>query len=146
MAIPEVKEKWSGKINTVTVGATKAEGGTRGSSVALGGQTGIPFLSFDGELPNPTKIAMDVCDVQPIGWSEPLEKTYGDVWTDPAAWAKRVKELGADFVNLRLMGTHPDEQNHSPEQAAATVKAVLLSVTAKGRSTRTCPSSAARHH
>ena len=125
MAIPEVKEKWSGKINTVTVGATKAEGGTRGSSVALGGQTGIPFLSFDGELPNPTKIAMDVCDVQPIGWSEPLEKTYGDVWADPAAWAKRVKELGADLINLRLVGTHPDEQDRSPEQAAETVKAVL---------------------
>jgi len=38
MAIPDAKEKWSGKVNTVTLGATPAEGGTRGSTVTIGGR------------------------------------------------------------------------------------------------------------
>ncbi len=125
MAIPDAKEKWSGKINTVTLGATQAEGGTRGSTVTVGGQTGIPFLSFDGETPNPPMIALDVLDIEPADWPAPLAEVYGDVWSDPAAWAVRVKELGADLINLRLLGTHPDEGDRSPDDAAATVKAVL---------------------
>ncbi len=128
MAIPDAKEKWSGKINTVTIGATKTEGGTRASSVTIGGQTGIPFLQFDGELPHPPVIALDVLDIEPVGWSDPLKEIYGDVWSDPAAWARRAKQLGADLINLRLEGTHPDEQDRSPQQAADTVKAVLEAV------------------
>ena len=38
MIVPDAKEKWSGRVNTVTIGATKAEGGTRGRSVTIGGQ------------------------------------------------------------------------------------------------------------
>ncbi|NQU25706.1 MAG: acetyl-CoA decarbonylase/synthase complex subunit delta [Candidatus Nealsonbacteria bacterium] len=125
MSVPDAKEKWTGQISTVTIGATSAEGGTRGSTVTIGGQTGIPFLSFDGGVPNPPAIALEVFDVTPTTWAPPLEAIYGDVWSDPAAWAKRVTELGADLVNLRLIGTHPDEGDRSPDEAAETVKAVL---------------------
>ncbi|OHB78504.1 MAG: CO dehydrogenase/acetyl-CoA synthase subunit delta [Planctomycetes bacterium RBG_16_64_12] len=128
MAIPDVKEKWSGRVNTVTLGATPAEGGTRGSTVTVGGASGIPFLSFDGEMPHPPVVAMDVLDKQPAEWPKALAEAYGDVWSDPAAWAKRVKELGADLVNLRLVSIHPDEDDRSAEQAAETVKAVLAAV------------------
>ncbi|HYW80874.1 MAG TPA: hypothetical protein VE890_14935, partial [Thermoguttaceae bacterium] len=72
MSIPETKEKWSGKINEVTIGATSANGGTRGSTITIGGQTGIPFLDFDGETPNRPAIAIDVMDIAPIGWPGPL--------------------------------------------------------------------------
>jgi acetyl-CoA decarbonylase/synthase complex subunit delta len=128
MTVPDAKEKWSGRIQTVTIGATQAEGGTRGRTVTLGGQAGIPFLGFDGDLGNPPAVALDVLDVQPSDWSAPLAEVYRDVWSDPAAWARRVKELGADLVNLRLVGTHPDDADRSPEQAAETVKAVLAAV------------------
>ena len=128
MAVPDVKQKWSGRIGTVTLGATQAEGGTRGRTVTIGGQSGIPFLSFDGETPHPPAIALDVLDKQPADWPKPLAEVYGDVWSDPAAWARRVKELGADLVNLRLLSTHPDEGDRSPEEAAKTVKAVLAAV------------------
>ena len=30
MIVPDAKEKWSGRVNPVTIGATKAQGGTRG--------------------------------------------------------------------------------------------------------------------
>jgi len=128
MTVPDAKEKWSGKINSVTIGATAAEGGTRGSTVTIGGQNGIPFLGFDGETPHPPVIAIDVLDKQPVDWAKPLAEVYGDVWSDPVAWARRAKELGADLVNLRLTSTHPDEGDRSPEEAAATVKAVLEAV------------------
>ena len=125
MKIPDVKEKWSGRVSTVTIGATEAEGGTRGRTVTIGGASGIPFLSFDGEMPNPPAIAMEVFDKEPAAWPKPLEDVYGDVWPDPPAWARRAKELGADLVNLRLVSTHPDEGNRSPQQAVETVQAVL---------------------
>jgi acetyl-CoA decarbonylase/synthase complex subunit delta len=128
MTIPDAKEKWSGQLGTVTIGATEADGGTRGSTVTLGGQTGIPFLSFDGDTPNPAAIALDVLDIEPKDWAAPLAEVYSDVWSDPAAWAKRAKELGADLINLRLMGVHPDEGDRSPEEAADTVKALLEAV------------------
>ncbi|MBN2475041.1 MAG: acetyl-CoA decarbonylase/synthase complex subunit delta [Pirellulales bacterium] len=128
MSVPEVKEKWSGGVTAVTLGATKAEGGTRGSTVTIGGQTGIPFLNFDGETPHPPAIALDVLDKEPAGWPPPLADVYGDVWSDPAAWAARVKQLGADLVNLRLVSTHPDEGDRSADEAVATVKAVLEAV------------------
>ena len=128
MTVPDAKEKWSGRVGTVTLGATSADGGTRGSTVTIGGAGGIPFLDFDGPTPHAPVIAMDVMDVAPVDWPAPLAEIYGDVWSDPAAWAKRVKELGADLVSLRLASTHPEEGDSSPEKAAETVKAVLEAV------------------
>jgi acetyl-CoA decarbonylase/synthase complex subunit delta len=128
MPLPEVKEKWSGRVHPVTLGATPAEGGTRGRTVTLGGASGIPFLDFDGETPHAPAIAMDVLDVAPLDWPKPLADVYADVWSDPAAWARRIKDLGADLVNLRLVGTHPDEGDRTPEQAVETVRAVLDAV------------------
>ena len=125
MAVPDAKEKWSGSINSVTIGATKDQGGTRGRAVTIGGQKGIPFLGFEGEVPNPPVIAIDVLDIQPDDWSPPLAEVYGGVWSDPAAWARKAVELGADLINLRLNGTHPDGGDRSPDQAAETVKSVL---------------------
>jgi len=71
---------------------------------------------------------MDVLDRQPADWPKPLADVYADVWADPGAWARRVKELGADLVSLRLVSTHPDEGDRSPDAAAETVRAVLAAV------------------
>lgn len=128
MVVPDAKEKWSGRVNTVTIGATRAEGGTRGRGVTIGGQSGIPLLGFDGEMPCPPAIALDVCDKPPVDWPKPLADVYSDVWSDPAAWARRAKDLGADLINLRLVSIHPDEGDATAEQAVATVKAVLAAV------------------
>ncbi len=125
MTVPDAKEKWSGEVTPVTIGATQADGGTRGRSIAVGGQSGIPFISFDAAEPNPAVIALDVLDKAPTDWPQPLADVYSDVWSDPAAWAAKAKDLGADMINLRLVGTHPDEGDRSPDDAAATVTAVL---------------------
>ncbi len=119
---------WSGQVNKVTIGATEAEGGTRGRTVTVGGASGVPFLGSDGEIPNPPAIAIEVFDKEPTTWPKPLEDVDGDVWSEPSAWARRAKEFGADLINLRLVSTHPDAGDRSPDEAMETVQAVLDTV------------------
>lgn len=128
MPVPNAAEKWTGAVHTVTLGATKAEGGTRGRTVTIGGQSGIPFLDFESKVPHPPAIAVDVLDAVQGEWPGALAEAYGDVWKDPAQWARRAAEFGADLINLRLVGTHPDAGDRSPEQAVETVRAVLGAV------------------
>ena len=122
MALEDPKEKWSGGVAVVSIG----EGG---GSVTVGGEPTLPFLAFEGGVPNRPVVAMEVYDTEPVEWPEELVKVYGDVINSPADWAaKNVKEFGADMICLRLAGTHPDSGNRSPEQAAETVKAVLNAI------------------
>ncbi|MBC7237651.1 MAG: acetyl-CoA decarbonylase/synthase complex subunit delta, partial [Chloroflexi bacterium] len=51
--VPAVTETWTGKIREVTLGATPDQGGTRGSTLTVGGESTLPFLDFEGEIPNP---------------------------------------------------------------------------------------------
>ena len=122
-------EKWASAVNTVTIGATSAEGGTRASTVTVGGDTSLPFLHFEGKTPHRPVIAMEVLDVPPAEWPAPMADAVGDVSDDPAAWARKgVDEFAADLISLRLVGAHPDQQDRSAEDCAQTVKSVLSAV------------------
>jgi acetyl-CoA decarbonylase/synthase complex subunit delta len=118
-------ERWTGEIREVTLGATADEGGTRTKTVTVGGQTTLPFLHFEGETPNPPVIAIEIQDGYPADWSPVLLEAWGDVVNDPAAWAKKAEELGADLLVLKLRGSDKDGNPTTGEQAAATIKAVL---------------------
>ena len=129
MALDDPKERWSAAVATVRLGATREEGGTRGSTLTLGGATTLPFLHFDGGTPNKPLVAMEVLDRDPTDWPEVLRAPFADVLHDPAAWAaKCVREYGADLICLRLQGTHPDFGGRSAEDAASTVRAILAAV------------------
>jgi len=128
MSIPDVKEKWSTPVTTVEIGATAAEGGTRGSKVAIGGAGAMPFLSFEGPVGHPPAIAVEVWDTAPEGWPDALKDAYGDVMDSPTKWAAKAVEFGADLICLRLMGAHPDGGDRSPDECAATVQEVLQAV------------------
>lgn len=119
------KEKWTGSIRQVTLGATAAQGGTRSKTVTVGGETTLPFLFFEGEMPNPPVVAIEIQDGYPADWSPVLLQAWGDVLQDPAAWARKAEELGAEVIMLRLRGTNANGQPTTPQQAAATIKAVL---------------------
>ncbi len=115
-------EKYSGKISAVNIGPA-------GKEVAIGGATGLPFLAFESESVPNIPIAFDVWDMVPTDWAPALAEVYQDVWSDPVKWAGTVREkYKADMVCLRLMSTHPDGEDRSPEDAAATVKAVLEAI------------------
>ena len=129
MEIADVKEKWTNRIRTVTIGATADEGGTRGSTVTVGGETTLPFLTFEGEIPNRPVIAGTVADVVPEGWPDPLKQAIGDVMNSPAEWAQKcVEDYKVDMISLKLIGADPAGANRSADEAAKTVKAVLEAV------------------
>jgi len=128
MPVDVLKQKYVSKVGTVTLGATPAEGGTRTHTVTVGGDSTLPFLHFEGEVPNRPVVAIEVPDVAPP-WDESLKRFWGDVWDDPAAWAKKaVDECGADLVCLKLMSPDPDFGASTPDKCAAVTKNVLEAV------------------
>lgn len=129
MALQILKERNSGKINTVTIGARSDGGGTRTSVVTVGGDTSLPFLHFEGQVPNKPVIAMEVQSRIPEQWAEEVKKPFIEVLSDPAAWAKKcVEQYGAEIIYLKLSGADPDLNNHTPEECVKIVKAVLAAV------------------
>lgn len=121
-------EKAAGKVREVTLGATAAEGGTRTSTVTVGGESALPFLHFEAPVPHRPAIGIEIVDQLPADWPPHLKEAWGDVMKDPCEWAKAAVKAGADLIVLKLASTHPDAENRSPEAAAETVKAVLKAV------------------
>lgn len=118
-------EKWTGKVRQVTLGATADGGGSRARTVTVGGETALPFLHFEGAFSHPPVIAIEVHDGYPADWSPTLLKAWGDVLKDPAAWAKKAEEAGADVIVLKLRGENADGNQTTPAQVTQTVKNVL---------------------
>ncbi|AFM41880.1 CO dehydrogenase/acetyl-CoA synthase delta subunit (corrinoid Fe-S protein) [Desulfosporosinus acidiphilus SJ4] len=128
MSVALVKERYTSKVGEVVLGATSEQGGTRTSTVTVGGDSALPFLHFEGELNYRPVIAMEVNDIVP-SWNETIKSQFGDVLNDPAAWAKKcVEEFKADLIYLKLNGADPDGENRSPEDCARIVKDVLAAV------------------
>lgn len=128
MAFELVKERYTSKVNEVILGANAEQGGTRTSVLKVGGQTTLPYLHFEGEVPNKPIIAMEITDVEP-NWPAPLKEIFKDVYNDPAAWAKKcVDEYKADAIYVVLAGADPDGANKSPEECSAVVKSILNAV------------------
>lgn len=121
-----VIEKWPAATNSVTIGAGKAAGGTRSSTVTIGGETALPFLTFEGATPHRPALALDILDYSPDDWPETLRRPYQKALGDPAQWAASCQEkYRPDLLCLRLQSLHPDWGDTKPERAAETVRAVL---------------------
>jgi acetyl-CoA decarbonylase/synthase complex subunit delta len=119
------RERWTGSIREVTLGATTDQGGTRAKTVTVGGETTLPFLHFEGKVPNPPVVGIEIQDSYPDDWSPVLLAAWGDVVNDPAAWAQKAEEVGADVVVLKLRSTDAEGNANTPDRVAATIKAVL---------------------
>ena len=119
MPIEIPKDKWPGSVRPVTIGATAAEGGTRAKSITVGGQTTLPYLHFEAAMPNRPVIAIEIKSRKPDDWSPLLAEVWGEAMNDPAQWAKKAEEAGADLIVLAL--TLAD----SPDDAVKAVKSVL---------------------
>jgi acetyl-CoA decarbonylase/synthase complex subunit delta len=129
MTVELMHETWPGKILTVAIGATPAEGGTRSSTVTVGGHGALPFMTGDAPSPHRPVVALEVLDMVPDGWPEHLRASLAGVLDSPAAWARKgVEELGADLICLRLFSPHPEWRGTTPDEAARTVRAVLDAV------------------
>ncbi len=119
-------EKWSGSVRQVTLGATATDGGTRSHSVTVGGATTLPFLGFEGKIPNRPQIALEVRSNNPSAeWPEPVTQAWGAVLDDPAAWAKAAEAAGADLIVLQLTPTDSGGQPMTAAKARQSLRAVL---------------------
>lgn len=95
---------WTGSVGTVTLGATAAEGGTRGISYRLGGGNTLPLLP-GGNPHRPPLVAFEICD-DPRFWSPIASRACGDVVNDVSAWSKAAENIyKADLVRLYLTST-----------------------------------------
>jgi acetyl-CoA decarbonylase/synthase complex subunit delta len=125
MAVEIPKDKWSGAVRTITIGATAEEGGTRTSTVTVGGETALPFLHFESTTPHRPVVALEIKDHRPDDWSPLLHEVWGDVMDDPAAWAKAAEEAGADLIQLMFNLTDADGEEITPEHAAEVTEKAL---------------------
>ncbi|MFH1655941.1 MAG: CO dehydrogenase/acetyl-CoA synthase subunit delta [Candidatus Omnitrophota bacterium] len=129
MAVEFLKENWSNTISGITIGATKDEGGTRSSVIKVGGQSTLPFLFDEGEIPNQPIIAHEIWDINPEDWPDVLKEPFADVLGKPVEWAKKcVQEFKAELICLKLQGAHPDFGNNPIEKEVEIVKAILKAV------------------
>jgi len=128
MPVPDVKEKWTSSINEVTIGATKEQGGTRAKTITVGGQTTLPFMTFEGDVPNKAVIAGYVADTPP-DWPDVLKDAIGKEINSPVQWAQKcVEQYGVDLISLKFVGADPNLNDASPADCAKVVQDVLKAV------------------
>lgn len=122
MTFTPQKQSFTGKIREARIGGSS-------SQISIGGENTLPLHSFEGDIPNPPAIAIEIWDEKPEDWAEELSKHYGDVYDDPVKWAKKaVEQFGADLICIRLASTDPNGSNKSADEAAKTVAAVANAV------------------
>ncbi|NOY11418.1 MAG: CO dehydrogenase/acetyl-CoA synthase subunit delta [Archaeoglobi archaeon] len=122
------KAEYPGVIEEVTLGATKADGGTRETTVTIGGERSLAFYLFDAENPNMPVVAIDIFDRRPM-LAKAVREHYEDVLDDPAEWARKaVKDFGADLVTLHLISTDPLLEDTPASEAVKVVEEVLQAV------------------
>lgn len=122
MGFELIKESYNGGIRPITIGKGA-------NAITVGGETCYPFYTFEGNMPNKPIIAMEIWDMAPEDWPEPVMAQFKDVVGDPAAWAKKcVEKFGAQAIVVQLKSVDPNDKDASPESAAETVKKVLAAV------------------
>lgn len=122
MAIDIPKAKYAGKIREITLGqGCKA--------LKTGGESCYPFHLFEGEMPNPPRIAMEVYDSAPEEWPDTVLEPFSDVVSDPVAWARKCIDVyGAEMIVLQLASTDPNARDAPADVAAALAKKVADAV------------------
>ncbi len=122
MAFEIPKVTYTGKIKEITLGKGP-------KAIAVGGESSYPFHLFEGEMPHPPRIAMEVYDSPPEEWPEAALEPFREVVNDPVAWAKKcIEAYGAEVIALQLVSTDPNGLNRSSDEAAQTAKKVAAAV------------------
>jgi acetyl-CoA decarbonylase/synthase complex subunit delta len=119
--------EWKHTIEEVTLGATSSDGGTRKSTITLGGENALPYY-FDAPMPHRNHVSIDVFDM-PITMAKAVRANYEDVLDDPAEWAKKaVSTYGADMITVHLISTDPSINDTPAQEASKVVEDVLQAV------------------
>lgn len=118
MPLPDVTEKWTGRILEVTIGEAP-------NQVRIGGESTLPYLYFEGEIPHKAVVAMEILDSEPKEWIDILRDPFGDALKSPVDWARKcVSDYGAEMICVTLQGIHPDFGDKPVEHAVDVVRSV----------------------
>ena len=121
-------ESYPSRIAEVKLGGTRSEGGTRGKSITVGGESSPAFYTFERPIVHSPIITLDVFDME-VPLSKAVKMHVKDVVGDPAAWAKlAVEKFGADMVTVHLISIDPLLKNATPKDAVKTVENILQAV------------------
>jgi acetyl-CoA decarbonylase/synthase complex subunit delta len=119
MAFEVPKINYTGRIKETIIG-------NGASALKIGGETCYPFYVFEGQMPNPPRVAFDVWDYTPDDWQAWAVEPYEDVIGDPLLWAKKcVETYGAEMIALQLKSSDPNGMDRSVDEVVATVKTVV---------------------
>ena len=129
MSIPEITDSYAGAVNRITLGATKENGGSRTSTITVGGSRNVVYGGGKDQAGEKPMVAIDILDSEPSDWPDVLAEPYKDVLDNPAEWAKKcVDEFGADLICLKFDGIHPDKGDKDADHAAKVTGDVLKAV------------------
>jgi len=118
MAFDIPKIKYTGKIKEVTIG-------TGEKAIKIGGESCYPFYTFEGEMPNPPKVAFEVWDMKPDDWQDWAIEPFRDVVHDPVLWARKCIDIyGAEMIALQLKSADPNGLDRDVEDVVSVVKKV----------------------
>ena len=121
-------ETYKQRIAEVKLGATTWEGGTRGKTITIGGETAPAFYTFEKTMPHPPVVAVDVFDMK-VPLPRAVKMHVKEVLEDPAEWAKlAVDKFEADLVTIHLVSTDPQIKDTSPSDAVKTIEKVAQAV------------------
>ncbi len=121
MVVKPVVENWRGQVTEMVIGRAPRQ-------IRVGGDASLPFLKFEGKIPNKPVAALEVLDTEPEEWPQPLLEALAGYTSNPVIWAQKCIEYGAEMICLRLASTDPEGQNSSPARAADVARAVAEAV------------------
>ena len=129
MPVPQISEGFIGTVNRVTIGTTKEAGGTRTSTVTVGGARNVVYGGSPEDAGEKPVIAIDVLDTRPEDWTDVLSEPYKDVLDNPSDWVQKcVEEFGAELICLKFEGIHPDKKDLDASHAVKVTEEVLKAV------------------
>ncbi len=124
MPVEVVKEKIVGAINEVEIGSPD-----RGGAAKVGGETTMPFLFEEGDMPHKPVVAFEVWDSEPADWPGHLKKPFGDYLKDPVKWAKfLVSDFKAKVLCVKLCAVHPDYGNKPASEVVPLLQTISREV------------------
>lgn len=117
MKVKTPTESYRGSIRPVDIGG-----------LVIGGGAAFPFHDFEGDLPNPPRVAFEVWDCPPEDWSPELSRVFGEALSDPVVWAAAIARIpSAEAIYLRLKSADPHGLGRSIEDAVAGARRIVES-------------------
>ena len=121
MPFKQEPQRFMAKINTLAVGSG-------GNEITLGGESVLPFYSFDAPIECCPKIGVAISDSGYYKGVPGIEEYFSGADTAIDAAKIAAAMPGVDFLVVCLEGAHPEKGDKSPAECAALVKDIVETV------------------